>query len=457
MAYKKKKSFERKRRKIKLDKWQQDFKDTKGDKILCCGRQVGKTEVCGEDAGDYAINNPNTQPIVMIAPTERQSAALFRKTLNYLLERYPNKVVISGKEKPTNKRIMTKDGVEIYCLPVGKDGLGIRFLTIGRLYKDECSRIPEAVHEAVDPALLTTGGDEIQLSTPHGAIGAFYDTWINKDGAFDSFTRFSVTSEEVMANREICETWTQEIKEKALRKLEQAKARWSKRRYAQEYLGEFDEGLHRWFSDDLISNTCILKRRDSIVKDTNYYMGCDIARMGEDEGTFEIIDRISENKLIHIENIITRKKLTNETEDNVWMLDNKYDFNNIFIDAGSGTLGVSVYDHLLADDRTRDKVVAINNAQRPLDKEERKKVKILKEDLYDNLRALMEQGKIKLLDDEEVRASLQSIQYEYEMKDGEPTRVKIWGDYSHITEGLIRAAWCVKYKDLNPTIYTIKV
>ena len=108
MAYKKKKSFERKRRKIKLDKWQQDFKDTKGDKILCCGRQVGKTEVCGEDAGDYAINNPNTQPIVMIAPTERQSAALFRKTLNYLLERYPNKVVISGKEKPTNKRIGPK-------------------------------------------------------------------------------------------------------------------------------------------------------------------------------------------------------------------------------------------------------------------------------------------------------------------------------------------------------------
>ena len=454
--YKKKKIFTRKRRKVALDQWQIDFKKTKGDKILCCGRQVGKTEVCGEDAGDYAVENPDSQPVVMIAPTERQSNALFRKTLSYLLEEYPDKVVINGKERPTNKRIMLKTGVEIYCLPVGKDGLGVRFLTIGRLYKDECSRIPEAVHEAVDPALLTTGGDEIQLSTPHGAKGTFFDTWKNKDGAFESFTRFSVTSEEVMANRPICETWTEKQREKALNKLKQAKARWSKRRYAQEYLGEFDEGLHRWFSDELIKKSCTLKRRENIVQNRTYYMGCDIARMGEDEGTFEIIDRESEDKLIHVENIVTRKKLTNETEDNVWMLNNKYDFKKILIDAGAGSLGVSVFDHLLIDDRTKNKVIAINNAERPLDREGKKKTKLLKEDLYDNLRALMEQGKIQLLDDEDLIESLVSIQYEYTMNDGEPTKIKIWGDYSHIVEGLIRAAWCVKYKHLNLGIRLIR-
>jgi len=455
--YRRVKSYQRKRRKVKLDDWQIDFKATKGDKILCCGRQVGKTEICGEDAGDYAINNPDSNPIVMIAPTERQARALFTKTLRYLLEEYPKNVVISGKEKPTNTRIMTKDGVEIYCLPVGKDGLGIRFLTIGRLYKDECSRIPEAVHEAVDPALLTTGGDEIQLSTPFGAKGTFYDTFINKEGAFDSFTRFSITSEEVMQNRPICDTWTEKQREKALNKLAQAKARWSKRRYAQEYLGEFDEGLHRWFSDELIEKCCILSRREQIIKEKSYYLGMDIARMGEDEGTFEIIDRINEDSLIHIENIVTTKKLTNETESRTWELNSLYDFEKILLDAGSGTLGVSIFDHLLDDDRTRHKVIAINNATRPLDREGKKKTKLLKEDLYDNLKALMEQGKIKLLKDEDVISSLRSIQYEYIMKDEEPTKLKIWGDYAHIVEGLIRAAWCVKWKDLNPTIYSIKV
>ena len=455
--YKKKKSFTRVRKKVALDPWQQDFKKTKGDKILLCGRQSGKTEVCGEDAGDYAHDNPMSEAILMIAPTERQARALYRKTFSYTLEEYPDEIVLEGKEKPTNTRFMMKTGVEIYCLPVGKDGLGVRFITLGRLYKDECSRIPEAVHEAVDPALLTTGGDEIQLSTPHGAKGAFHDTWINKDGAFDSFTRFSITSEEAMENRPICDTWTEKQREKALNKLKQAKARWSKRRYAQEYLAEFDEGLHRWFSDELINKSCTEKRRETIVQNRTYYMGCDIARMGEDEGTFEIIDRESENKLIHVENIITKKKLTNETEDNIWMLNKKYDFKKILIDAGAGTLGVSVFDHLLVDDRTRSKVIAINNAERPLDREGIKKTKLLKEDLYDNLRALMEQGKIQLLDDEDVRESLMSIQYEYVMKDGEPTKIKIWGDYSHIVEGLIRAAWCVKYKHLNLRIRTIKI
>lgn len=456
IVYKKVKSFKRKHKEILLDDWQIAFKAAKGDKILCCGRQVGKTEVCGEDAGDYAVNHPDSQPIVMIAPTERQAAALFGKTLSYLLDKYPDEVIIKGKEKPTSKRIMLKSGVEIYCLPVGRDGLGIRFLTIGRLYKDECSRIPEAVHEAVDPALLTTGGDEIMLSTPFGAIGTFYDTWKNKDSAFNSFTRFSVTSEDVMSNRPISESWTELQREKALLKLKQAKSRWSKRRYAQEYLGEFDEGLRRWFSDSLISSSCILKRRSAIIFGRDYYMGCDIARMGEDQGSFEIIDKMSDDHLEQVENLVTEKKLTNETEENVWSLDSKYECVKIFIDAGAGTLGVSVFDHLLCDDRTRDKVVAINNAQRPMDNDTRKS-KILKEDLYDNLRSLMEQGKIKLLDDEDLIESLRSIQYEYVMTDGEPTRVKIWGDFSHIVEGLIRSAWCSKYKDLNFKIYSIKV
>ena len=105
----------------------------------------------------------------------------------------------------------------------------------------------------------------------------------------------------------------------------------------------------------------------------------------------------------------------------------------------------------------KNKVIAINNAQRPLDREGKKKAKLLKEDLYDNLRALMEQGKIKLLDDESVIESLRSIQYEYIMKEEEPTKLKIWGDYSHVVEGLIRAAWGAKTKHLNLQVYSIKV
>ena len=69
---------------FKLDKWQNEFLQTEGDKIVCCGRQGGKSEICGMDAGRYALNNKN-KIILMIAPTERQAYALFDKTLNYII------------------------------------------------------------------------------------------------------------------------------------------------------------------------------------------------------------------------------------------------------------------------------------------------------------------------------------------------------------------------------------
>lgn len=440
---------------MKLDPWQKDFLKIKGDKILCTGRQVGKSEVCSMDAGEYAVRNKGTKPIVMIAPTERQAFALFSKTLSYLLKKYPH--LVSRKKTETNKtQITLRTGTKIYCLPVGSSGLGIRFLTIGRLYVDEASRIPEDVWDAITPALLTTGGATVLLSTPQGAQGEFYRVWVNKDKAYDSFTRISTNSEKVVREREICDSWTQKQRDKALVILEQAKKRMSNARYAQEYMGEFIEGFHRWFSDELIQKSCVLKRRERLLPYREYYMGCDIARMGEDEGTFEILDRIDRDNIVQVESIITKKKLTNETEDRIVELDKRYDFSKIFIDAGAGSLGVSVFDHLLILDQTKRKVIAINNAKRSVDNDDRK-VRLLKEDLYDNLRALMEQGRIKLLDDDEVVESLRSIQYEYVMREGEPTRLKIWGDYAHVVEGLIRAAWCVKYKNLNIKVYSIKI
>jgi hypothetical protein len=62
---------------------------------------------------------------------------------------------------------------------------------------------------------------------------------------------------------------------------------------------------------------------------------------------------------------------------------------------------------------------------------------------------LMEQGKVLLLDNDEVRASLASMQYD----DG-----KIFGSDSHIAEGLNRAVWMAsKAKNLNMWITSIKV
>jgi len=123
-------------------------------------------------------------------------------------------------------------------------------------------------------------------------------------------------------------------------------------------------------------------------------------------------------------------------------LERKYNFKKIYIDDGG--LGVGVFDNLLDENQTKRKVIAINNASRSLDKDNKRKKKLLKEDLYNNLLRLMEQGKIILEENDNTFLSLKSIQYEY--VDGQ---LKIHGNYSHITEALIRAVWCMKHKGLN--------
>jgi len=158
-----------------LDKWQKDFLKTEGDKILCCGRQVGKSVIAARDAAEYALTHPNKQ-ILMIAPTERQAYELFDKTLSYISQQAHYKIR-QGRFRPTKHKIHLKNKSVIHCLPTGLSGVGIRGRTINRLYVDEASRVPEEVWTAITPMLLTTGGDIILLSTPFGRQGYFYRIW----------------------------------------------------------------------------------------------------------------------------------------------------------------------------------------------------------------------------------------------------------------------------------------
>jgi len=443
---------------LRLDAWQKKFLETQGDKILCTGRQVGKSLVCSIDAGEYAVNNSN-KTILMIAPTERQAYELFEKTLNYLSQHHSRK--IKKKKAETNKsKISLNNGTIIRCLPTGLAGIGIRGFTIDRLYVDEASRVPEPVWAAITPMLLTTGGALILISTPYGARGRFWETWTNKDNAFVSFKKFSINSEECIRQRKISPTWTEKQREYALRLIEQEKKRMSRREYAQEYLGEFMDDLSRFYSDELIRKCCALQREQIISKKGEYYLGVDIARMGEDKSAFQILKKINKDNIVQVESLVTRKQLTTDTEHKILMLDQQYNFQKIFIDAGAGTLGVSILDHLLENSQTRTKVVAINNRAISTERDGSRKQRLLKEDLYSNLLMLMQQNKIKLLDDEGLIESLRSVQYEYVTQEDRPTKIRIFStphNLSDIVEALIRAAWCSKYKSLNIWISSIKL
>jgi len=427
---------------LQLDEWQKGILKAKGDLVVCSGRQTGKSTIIAIKAADF-VTTYQKKSVLIISATERQAEELFIKVLFYIQDNY-KQFIKKGKQRPTKSTLRLTNGSIIRCLPTGLSGLGIRGYTVDLLIADEAAFVPEAVWSAVTPMLLTTGGEIILISTPHGRKGYFYDCY-QRGVEGQDFTTFHVNSEEIMLNRPLTETWDIYQREAAIKRLDLERDRMTDNQYKQEYLGVFVDDLMQFFPDELIKS-CMTATRKGINREGRYYLGVDIARLGEDESTFEILE-LKDDRLFHRENQITRKTLLSETTNHIIALNKQYQFRRIYVDDGG--IGVGVFDYLLSHPETKTKVIPINNAQRVLDSDDKRKKKLLKEDLYNNLLRLMEQAKISLLDDAEVFQSLKSVQYEYVTSNFGETMLKIFGNYTHIVEGLIRAAWCIKDKSLN--------
>ena len=421
---------------MQLDANQLEVLNAKGNICLRSGRQYGKSTTIAELVKRYAAKNKN-KTILVVASVERQAYELFSKIYNSISDTHWH-LLKKGKQYQTKSKLELKNGTKILCLPTGLTGHGIRGYTVDLLIADEAAFIPRAVWDAITPMIATRikyGARMVLLSTPFGRDNYFYDCFDD-----DTFTKFHWSSEE-------CDRIDKDF-------LAQQKKRMSNMAYAQEFLGEFADGQMQWFKDELIKECQVLTKTASIEKNKNYYLGSDIARMGEDQTTFEIMEEIN-GVMYHRENIVTSKTLLNETYDFILHLDTQYNFEKIFID--NEGIGVGVYDFLLANDQTKSRTYGVNNSLEIKQGLEMKRVRILKEDLYTNLLSLMRQGNIKLLQDDDIFFSLRSVQFDYTTDALGRSHLKIFGRDTHIAEGLIRAALGEKYKDLNITIHTIKV
>ena len=424
---------------MKFDKWQSEVLKAKGNLCIRSGRQTGKSTIIAELVDDYACNNKE-KVVMVIASTERQAYLLFEKIYENIRKKHFS-LLKKGKKYQTKSKLELKNKTRILCLPCGLDARGIRGYTVDLLIADEAAFIPRPVFDALTPSISTRikeGARIILLSTPFGRENYFFDCFGN-----DTFTKFHVSSEECIRQ------------DKGF--LDAEKKRMSKMSYAQEYLGEFADSQMQFFKDSLIKTCQTLQRAHvpAIEKNGNYYLGSDIARMGDDSSTFQIFQEI-DGEIFHRDNIQTTKTKLNETYDFIVHLDKTYDFQKIFID--NEGIGVGVYDFLMGNDQTKFKTLGVLNSLELPQTNGRKKYQ--KEELYTLFLSLMRQGLIHLLDDENLFFSLRAIIFDYTTDQLGRSHLKI-GASRHtdtdIPEGLIRAALAIKYKDLNPTIYSIKV
>ena len=415
-----------------LDKWQQDILLEEGNLCICSGRQVGKSQIIAIKAAEFIVKHPN-KSVLIISVTEDQAERMLQKIMLYLFDNYRS-YIMKGAKRPTKHKVILNNKSEIVTKAVGQYGLGVLGMTVDIIIPDEAAFLPEAVWASISPMLLTTGGKLWLLSTPNAAQGYFYEAYTNPEMGFKTF---HVNSEQVAQAR------PEPQRAIMMDYLAREKARMTEFQYAQQYLAQFLEELGQLFPDALIDSTQTLQRVSSSTPVGEYFLGVDVARMGGDETTFEVLER-KKDTYYQRENIVHKYTLTTDTIDKILELDLEYDFKMIYIDDGG--LGVAVFDQLLIHDQTKRKVEAINNSRRAIDVDHSRKRKLLKEDLYINLLNMMERGQIQLLTDAEIGASLKSIIYETNKNTNE---VRIHGRYTHIVEGLIRAAWSVRDRSLD--------
>ena len=439
---------------MEYDTWQKEILAKKGDILACTGRQVGKTTVFSHKIANYLLNNPKHQ-VIVVSLTEDQAQLIIIMILDYL-EKNHRKLIQKGKNKPTKSRIWINNGAHVISRPVGNTGDAVRGFTGNVLYIDEASGMPEIMWKAAMPTLMTTAGQIWMSSTPRGKFIAnssnknfFFKCWENTDNKWQIF---NIDSEKAIKIRETNENWTIDKREKALKFLENQKLILTDMEYKQEYMAEFLDDNRQWFEDDLILSCMTQQRPSTIDKNGTYLLGIDVARLGEDQSSFEIF-QIRDNQLYQVENMITTKTTLPQTFERIKQLHSLYDFSQIFID--SAGIGVGVFDWLMFDDDTKYITEAIDNSKQIMstDGHTRKLQKQLK---YAHFKMMMETNKIHLLDDSSIFQSLKSVQFAYTNDNLGTRHLKIFGNYTHIAEGCTNAGWGEKYKHLNLSIHTIK-
>jgi len=269
----------------------------------------------------------------------------------------------------------------------------------------------------------------VLLSTPYGKGGYFFNSFTDPD-----FTSFHASSED-------CRRIPKDF-------LKKEKQRMTKAEYRQEYLGEFTDEWNQFFGTDIIKKCMTFiswEKEKDYIPEARYYLGVDIARYGGDENAFVICEMLKD-KLKIIKCQTTSRISTTDTIGRIESFESIWNFNKIFIDDAG--VGGAVTDVLI--DKLGRKVMGLNNASKRIEIQgQEKKQGILKEDLYSNALMLMETGKLELISDLSLLRSLKSITYEYGSVSGANSKVKIYGDYAHLAEAMVRATWCLKERGLD--------
>lgn len=163
---------------IDPDAWQVTALESDCRKLMfLCSRQSGKSTTAAVLATHEALFTPGAL-VLMLAPSLRQSGELFRTCLA-LIKRVDFPIPAIAQESAL--RCELENGSRIIALP-GSEATTRGYSAATLVVIDEAARVPDELIAAVRPALATTNGRIVALSTPAGKRGWFYLEYVSGQG-----------------------------------------------------------------------------------------------------------------------------------------------------------------------------------------------------------------------------------------------------------------------------------
>lgn len=221
-------SFAQDRLNFYPDPWQRQLLRSQSQWIMlnCC-RQSGKSTTTAIVALHQAIYDPGL--VLCVSPSLRQSRELFAKIMSFLKSIEP--VIPLEEDNKTSCEL--RNGSRIVSLPGDPDT--VRGYSAPKLViSDEAAYIPDAMQAAIAPMLAVSRGRQIDMSSPNGRRGHFYENWEHGEG----IERIQIVGRE-------CPRISAAF-------LEQQRKKLGPTLFAQEFDGEFTDADTSAFSSELI-------------------------------------------------------------------------------------------------------------------------------------------------------------------------------------------------------------
>jgi hypothetical protein len=218
------------------DPWQERLLRSGARRALCLAcRQAGKSSVAAILGLHCALFTPESL-VLLVSPSLRQSSEVFRKVLDAY--RRVSDLMPAAAESALRLELANKS--RVISLP-GTETTTRGYSGVSLLILDEAARIPDELLAAVRPALATSGGALLALSTAWTRTGWFFEAWTGPE----EWERVRVPATEV--NR---------ISENFLR---EERAALGQLAFEAEYLCSFADETGSYFSSDAVRRALSLE------------------------------------------------------------------------------------------------------------------------------------------------------------------------------------------------------